>query len=263
MASALASGLADRVLPAANIHVIEIDETAHSSWLERGATVAARPDERLTAAQVWIYAVKPQVMAQVVAQTRPFLRDALVISIAAGIRSETLAEWLGDAATPWRRLVRCMPNTPSLIGAGASGLFATPGTAPDDHALAGEILAAVGEVVWVDSDQALDAVTALSGSGPAYVFAFLQALIDGGCELGLTAEQSRQLALATLSGATRLAAASSESPDVLRERVTSKGGTTAAALEVLMRGGMPELIGRAMEAAAARAHQMGDEFAAP
>ena len=261
MASALAGGLADRILPARNIHVIEVNEPAHDAWRARGVSVAAAPDERLAACQVWVYAVKPQVMAEVVAQTRPFLQDALVISIAAGVRSDTLSAWLGTPESPWQRLVRCMPNTPSLIGAGASGLAALPGVAQADRALAEQMLGAVGEVVWVDDDRALDAVTALSGSGPAYVFQFLQALIDGGCELGLSAAQSRQLALATFAGATRLAAESSESPDVLRERVTSKGGTTAAALAVLAGQGMPQIVSQAMKAAAARAREMGDEFA--
>src|SRR5690606_37125814 len=156
---------------------------------------------------------------------------------------------------------RCMPNTPSLIGAGASGLDAGTAVGEADRALAGELLTAVGEVVWVDSDAALDAVTALSGSGPAYVFQFLQALIDGGQALGLSADQERTLALATLRGATQLAAESDESPDVLRERVTSKGGTTAAALKVLIDKGVPGIVSEAMQAAAARAREMGDEFA--
>ena len=261
MASALAAGLAGRVLPANRIHVIEVNEAAHDAWRARGVSVSAQPDERLAGCAVWIYAVKPQVLREVVAQTRSFLRDTLVISIAAGVRSDTLATWLGTADKPWERLVRCMPNTPSLIGAGASGLSAGPAVGQADRAVAGELLAAVGEVVWVDTDAALDAVTALSGSGPAYVFQFLQALIDAGCELGLSPGQARTLALATLGGATRLAAASEESPDVLRERVTSKGGTTAAALEVLTRRDMPAILSEAMQAAAARAREMGDEFA--
>lgn len=261
MASALAAGLAGRVLPADRIHVIEVNEAAHEAWRARGVSVAAQPDERLARSAVWIYAVKPQVMREVVAQTRPFLHDTLVVSIAAGVRSDTLAGWLGTPDKPWERLVRCMPNTPSLIGAGASGLSAGAGVGQADRDLAGELLGAVGEVVWVDTDAALDAVTALSGSGPAYVFQFLQALIDAGCALGLSASQSRTLALATLSGATRLAAESEESPDTLRERVTSKGGTTAAALQVFTDKGMPGIVHEAMQAAAARAREMGDEFA--
>lgn len=261
MASALAAGLAGRVLPADRIHVIEVNEAAHDAWRARGVSVSARPDEKLARSAVWIYAVKPQILREVVAQTRPFLRDPLVISIAAGVRSDTLATWLGAADRPWERLVRCMPNTPSLIGAGASGLSAGAAVDQADRDLASELLGAVGEVVWVDTDAALDAVTALSGSGPAYVFQFLQSLIDAGCALGLSASQARTLALATLSGATQLAAESEESPDVLRERVTSKGGTTAAAMQVLTDRGLPEILLEAMQAAAARAREMGDEFA--
>ncbi|MBU4612725.1 pyrroline-5-carboxylate reductase [Achromobacter sp. GG226] len=261
MAAALASGLADRVVPASQIHVLEINESAHAEWQARGVTVSAQADERLAACDVWIYAVKPQVMREVVAQTRPWLRETLVISVAAGIRGDTLAGWLGGEGAPWARVVRCMPNTPALIGAGASGLAALPSVTEADRALAESLLRAVGEVTWVADDVALDAVTALSGSGPAYVFLFLQAMIDGGQALGLSAEQSRSLALATFAGATRLAAESPESPATLRERVTSKGGTTAAALAVMQSRDMPAIVADAMRAAAARAQAMGQEFA--
>src|SRR5690606_22104394 len=141
--------------------------------------------------------------------------------------------WLGGQGAPHGRVIRCMPNTPALIGAGASGLAALPGVGAADRELATTLLQAVGEVTWVEDDAALDVVTALSGSGPAYVFLMLQALIDGGTALGLSHAQARQLALATLAGATRLAAESDETPEVLRERVTSKGGTTAAAIAVM------------------------------
>ncbi|SUV84695.1 pyrroline-5-carboxylate reductase [Bordetella pertussis] len=186
---------------------------------------------------MWVYAVKPQHMREAVAGTRPWLRpDTLIVSVAAGIRADTLAGWLGEPGQPWQRLVRCMPNTPALVGAGMTGLAALPGVTPQDRELAGQLLTSVGEVVWVDGDAGLDAVTALSGSGPAYVFLFIEALIAGGRAVGLTDEQARQLALGTLAGATRLAAQSDEPPAVLRERVTSKGGTTAAALDVYAQG---------------------------
>lgn len=261
MAAALASGLADKVIPASQLHVLEINPQAHADWLARGVTVSTEPDERLAACSVWIYAVKPQVMREVVASTRPWLRDTLVISVAAGIPIDVLAGWLGGDAAPWSRVVRCMPNTPALIGAGASGLAALPGVLDADRELAESLLRAVGEVTWVADDAALDAVTALSGSGPAYVFLFLQALIDGGQALGLSAEQSRSLALATLAGATRLAAESNESPAQLRERVTSKGGTTAAAVAVLQSQDLAGTVAQAMQAAAQRAQAMGREFA--
>jgi len=261
MAAALASGLAGQVCPADNIHVIEIDTAAHAAWRARGMTVAAAADEALARCRVWIYAVKPQNMHQAVAGTRAFLRaDTLVISVAAGLRADTLAGWLGTPQAPWQRLVRCMPNTPALVGAGITGLAALPGASQADRELAGRLLQAVGEVVWVADDAALDAVTALSGSGPAYVFLFLEALIAGGRAVGLDEEQARQLALGTLAGATRLAAQSDEPPAVLRQRVTSKGGTTAAALAVFEQAGLVQTVEQAMQAAARRSRELGQEF---
>ncbi len=261
MAAALAAGLAGKICPADHIHVVEINAAAHQGWRDRGMTVAAAPDAALAQATVWIYAVKPQNMREVVAATRGYLRpDTLVISVAAGIRADTLAAWLGDGQQAWARLVRCMPNTPALVGAGASGLAALPGVSTDDRALAQAMLESVGQVTWVDDDAALDAVTALSGSGPAYVFLFIESLIAGGQALGLTAAQARELALATLAGATRLAAESDDPPALLRERVTSKGGTTAAALAVFEQDGLRDSVARAMQAAARRGHELGEEF---
>ena len=168
----------------------------------RGMTTATAADEALARCRVWVFAVKPQNMKDVVASTRQWLRpDTLVVSVAAGIRADTLAGWLGTPEQPFRRLVRCMPNTPALVGAGMTGLAALDGVGQEDRELAASLLASVGDVVWVADDAALDGVTALSGSGPAYVFLFLEALIAGGQKVGLTAEQARQLALGTLAGA--------------------------------------------------------------
>jgi pyrroline-5-carboxylate reductase len=153
-----------------------------------------------------------------------------------------------------------MPNTPALIGAGATGVLALDGASEDDKTVVQQLLRAVGEVVWVDSDAQLDAVTALSGSGPAYVFLFLEALIQGGIDMGLTGDQARKLALATLTGATELAALSHESLATLRERVTSKGGTTAAALAVLQSRQFPATVQEAMQAARARAAELSVEL---
>lgn len=261
MAMALGSGLIGKRCGASDVHVIDINETQLQHWRELGVGTATKPDQALASKRVWIFAVKPQVMKETVAQCKPFLRpDTLVISIAAGIESNTLAQWLGDDK-PWTRLVRCMPNTPALIGAGASGLLALDGVSDDDRSVAQLLLKAVGEVVWVDSDSEIDAVTALSGSGPAYVFLFLEALIQGGLKLGLNAEQARKLALATLHGSTQLAALSPESPAVLRERVTSKGGTTAAALAVFQQQAFSDLVQQAMQAAYDRAGELAIEFA--
>ncbi|ARP94089.1 pyrroline-5-carboxylate reductase [Bordetella genomosp. 13] len=261
MAAALAAGLADKVCPAGNLHVVDVNIDGHQAWRARGATVAAGPDEALARCKVWIYAVKPQNMRQAVADTRGLLGDdTLVISVAAGLRADTLAQWLGEPGKPWQRLVRCMPNTPALVGAGITGLAALPGASAADRELAGRLLQAVGEVVWVADDAALDGVTALSGSGPAYVFLFIEALMAGGLAVGLDEAQSRQLALATLSGAAKLAVQSDDPPAVLRQRVTSKGGTTAAALAEFEQGGFTALVERAMQAAALRSRELAAEF---
>lgn len=260
MASALAAGLVGRRVAPTQIHVVDINQAAQAAWKERGVSVSGVADERLSACGVWVYAVKPQVMREVVAQTKRWLNDSLIISIAAGIQLDVLAKWLGADNAVWQRVVRCMPNTPALIGAGVSGLAGMPSLTESDRSLASELLGSVGDVVWVNDDAALDAVTALSGSGPAYVFLFLQALIDGAISLGLDAQQARSLALGTLSGATRLAAESTETPDVLRARVTSPGGTTAAALQVMLDHNLPGIIQTAMQQAAKRATELGQEF---
>ncbi len=261
MASALAQGLAGKVCPAANIHVVDINTEAHASWLAAGMTASAAPDAALSRCKVWVYAVKPQVMRPVIEASRPWLQpDTLVISVAAGLRADTLAAWLGETDRPWQRLVRCMPNTPALVGAGVTGMAALAGVDAPGRALAETMLSAVGDVVWVADDAALDAVTALSGSGPAYVFLFLEALIEGGVAVGLDADQARRLALGTLAGATRLAAESSEAPGVLRERVTSKGGTTAAALDVFGQADLRGIVAQAMQAAARRSRELAQEF---
>ena len=261
MASALGAGLIGKRCGASDVHVVDIDAATLSRWSSQGVSTAAGPDATLGTRKIWIFAVKPQVMKETVAACRPFLTpDTLVISIAAGIDSQTLSRWLGSDNVPFTRLVRCMPNTPSLVKAGISGLMALDGVSVDDKAVAQQLLKAVGEVVWVDNDEQIDAVTALSGSGPAYVFLFIESLIAGGMKLGLSAEQSRALALATLNGATQLASLSPESPSTLRERVTSKGGTTAAALAVFEQHQFTQLVHEAMQAAYNRASELAIEF---
>jgi pyrroline-5-carboxylate reductase len=261
MAAALASGLAGKVCPAGNIHVIDINQDGHAAWQARGMTTATAPNEALARCRVWVFAVKPQNMKDVVASTRQWLQDdTLVVSVAAGIRADTLAGWLGSPDAPFKRLVRCMPNTPALVGAGITGLAALDGVSEADRELAATLLASVGQVVWVADDAALDGVTALSGSGPAYVFLFLEALVAGGLKVGLTEAQAKQLALGTLAGATKLAAESTEPLAVLRERVTSKGGTTAAALAAFGDAGFGGIVEDAMAAAARRSRELAEEF---
>ena len=262
MATALASGLIGKRCGAHDVHVIDIDETVLERWSQQGTSVAIAADDALARCRVWIFAVKPQYLQATVASCRPFLQDdTLVISIAAGVSATTIGQWLGSAEHPWSRLIRCMPNTPSLIGAGASGLMALDGASEDDRLVAQQLMRAVGEVVWVKDDAQIDAVTALSGSGPAYVFLFIEALIQGGIRHGLTDDQARSLALATVTGATQLAALSHETLATLRERVTSKGGTTAAALDVLQKKNFSEIVQDGMDAARDRAAQLSKELA--
>jgi pyrroline-5-carboxylate reductase len=180
----------------------------------------------------------------------------LVISIAAGIRARDLSRWLGG----YKAIVRCMPNTPALIGMGVAGLTATRSVDEAGRALASQVLGAVGETVWFDDEAKIDAVTAISGSGPAYVFYFIEALQEAARQLGMNEAQGRALAVATFTGAAQLAANSDEPPSVLRERVTSKGGTTAAALASFDASGIKDAIVRGVLAADARAKEMGDEF---
>lgn len=261
MANALVNGLIRRGCPLSHIHIIEVVDVLREQWQARGISATAHPDDLLGEHQVWVFAVKPQQMREVVLSVKPFLTsNTLVISIAAGISMHSLAGWLGSASQPWQKIVRCMPNTPALVSAGVTGMTAPKALAKDDRHTAEQLLSAVGDVVWVDDDAAIDAVTALSGSGPAYVFLFLESLIAGGQALGLDAAQSRELALATLSGATKLAAESSEPPSVLRERVTSKGGTTAAALDVFRANAFEKIVQSAMDAASRRAAELSDAF---
>ncbi len=261
MASALGSGLIGKRCGAHDVHVIDINPAALESWAQQGCTTATAPDDRLASRRIWLLAVKPQFMKETVAGLRPYLQaDTLVVSIAAGISAETLGHWLGNPEQPWTRIVRSMPNTPALIAAGATGLMAGEGVSEDERAQVQMLFKAVGEVVWVEDDHAIDVVTSLSGSGPAYVFLFLEAMIVAAVEQGMDPEQARRLALATVTGATQLAGLSHEELSTLRERVTSKGGTTAAALEVFERDDFVGTVRRAMRAAADRAATLSREF---
>ncbi len=207
-------------------------------------------------ADIVILAVKPQVMAEVAQGLAPYVKQQLVLSVAAGIRMKDLSRWLGGH----QRLVRAMPNTPALIGMGIAGVTAFPGVTPAQKALAEALLKSVGEVVWIEDEAKIDAVTAVSGSGPAYVFLVLEAMQAAGEKMGLSTQQAATLARHTVRGAAELAQRSDEAPSVLRERVTSKGGTTAAALAVMNSHGLIEIFAEALQAAQARGAQMGEEF---
>ncbi len=255
MASALIGGLITRGVKRAALGVVEPLPAARRRLAARWKVRAsAAPDARALAADVLVLAVKPQDMRAACASLAGRLGRQLVISIAAGIRLEDLGRWLGGHA----KLVRCMPNTPALIGAGITGLYAPAGVSAAERRRAERILGAVGTTVWVKAERLLDPVTAVSGSGPAYVFWFIEQLAGAGEALGLAPEIARKLALQTVLGAAQLAARSTEAPAALRERVTSKGGTTAAALEVFDEARLAEHFRRAVEAASRRGGELGE-----
>jgi pyrroline-5-carboxylate reductase len=258
MASALIGGLISRGATPATLSAIDPAAEQRDAIAQRfGIRTYPAPQPEALQADVVVLAVKPQQMKEAVGALGTLSTQPLIISVAAGVRAADLSRWLGG----YRRIVRAMPNTPALVGLGATGLADLPGAAASDRTLAESILSAVGQVVWVDDESHLDAVTALSGSGPAYVFRVIESMIEGGTRLGLTEPQARALALQTMLGAATLASQSTESPSVLRERVTSKGGTTAAALAVMQSQQLPQTIVEAMAAAHQRSKELGDEFA--
>jgi pyrroline-5-carboxylate reductase len=257
MASALIGGLIRRGFDRSGISAMEVSAEARARLAhEHAVHVSPVPDQATSAADVLVLATKPQDLMAAVAPLAGMASGKLVISIAAGVRCEALSRWLGGH----RKLVRCMPNTPALIGAGISALFALPDVSADERSRAEAILRAVGEVVWVEAERLLDPVTALSGSGPAYVFWFIEELAAGGERLGLSKETALKLAMHTVLGAARLAAQSDKTPAELRRQVTSKGGTTEAALQVFEREKLGEGIDKALEAASRRGAALGDEL---
>lgn len=257
MAQALIGGLAGKLTAASRIHVVDVMPDTLAALQHRfGVTTAAAPSDVLTMADVIVLAVKPQQMREVVASVRPYLRSQLILSIAAGIRAADLSRWLhGHQA-----IVRTMPNTPALVGKGVTGAVAMAGVSAAQRDIADAILRAVGETVWIDDEAQIDAVTAISGSGPAYVFYFIEAMQQAATELGLSAEQGRMLAQATFAGAAELAIRSDEPVSLLRERVTSKGGTTYAALTSMEASGVKAALVKALHAAADRGRELGEEF---
>ena len=211
--------------------------------------------EGIAGSEIIVFAVKPQQLREVAQQLAPLLKSQLQISIAAGIRAADLARWSGNQA-----VVRAMPNTPALIRSGMTGLYAMPAVSKAQREQAESILAAVGETLWLNDEAMLDAVTAISGSGPAYVFYFIEALQQAALDLGLEADQARRLSLSTFLGASKLAASSHEDISVLRARVTSRNGTTERALLSLAANKVAQHIVQAARAAADRAREMGDEL---
>jgi pyrroline-5-carboxylate reductase len=257
MAAALIGGLAAKGYDRSSISVVEILPAARERLAAQlGVHTSAAPDAATTDADVVVLAVKPQDMRAALLGLSWSPNEKLVISIAAGVRVDALSRWLGGH----RKLVRCMPNTPALIGAGIAGLYALPQVSAVEKKKAESILAAVGEVVWVDEERLLDPVTALSASGPAYVFWFIEQLAASGEKLGLPGDTARKLAMQTVLGAAKLAAQSDKPPAELRKQVTSKGGTTEAALNVFNEEKLAERIMKALEAASRRGAVLGDEL---
>ena len=263
MASALIGGMIERGFAAGDIQVVELGDAARAALEGRfGVRAVAGFDAVALACDVLVLAVKPQQMKAALAPLAGQLAGQLVISIAAGLRLADLGRWLGAPDAPYTRLVRCMPNTPALIGAGVTGLYADPSVDAAGRAAAERILAAVGSTVWADAEAQMDAVTAISGSGPAYVFHFIEALEAAGRSLGFDEARARRLVIDTVLGAARLAASSEDSPAVLRQKVTSKGGTTEAALASLAAAGWHDALVAAVKAAEARGRELGEQLGA-
>ena len=258
MASAIIGGLLRQGLAPAQVEVVEPFADARAKLqAEFGVAAQEHAGPALARAQLVVWAVKPQTFKEAALQARSHTAKALHLSVAAGIRSDSIAAWLGAG-----RIVRSMPNTPALVGKGMTALFARPDVTAADRALVEQVIATTGESLWVEQEKQLDAVTALSGSGPAYVFFFLEAMTRAGIEMGLSAQQAHKLAVGTFVGASELARASDDPPEALRQRVTSKGGTTYAAITSMEQDQLQALFIKALHAANKRARELGDEFGA-
>jgi pyrroline-5-carboxylate reductase len=256
MASAMIGGLLKAGMQPAQLVVIEPFEATRAKLLtDFGIAAQAAASATLQACDLVVWAVKPQSFKEAAAPVAVFTQSALHLSVAAGLTSASIAAWLGS-----ERIVRAMPNTPALIGQGITGLFARAGASTADRELVDSVVSVTGQHLWLDEESKLDAVTAISGSGPAYVFYFLEAMVQAALDMGLTGEQARSLATSTFAGSTALAAASDEPLATLRERVTSKGGTTYAALTHMEGANIKAEFVAAMRAAQARACALGAEF---
>lgn len=254
MAGAIFGGLLAGGWPATAILVVEpaAEQRQRLAAAHPGLRVVAAAEPSLREAQLVVWAVKPQTFAEAAAPCAPWVGGALQLSVMAGIRSDAIT-----GATGSERVVRAMPNTPALIGRGIAGLVARPAISAADRLAVERVLAPTGSLLWFDAEADLDAVTALSGSGPAYVFYLIEAMVEAGAGMGLSGDAARRLAQETVAGAAALAMRSGDPLATLRERVTSKGGTTHAAISSLERDGVKASIVRALHAARARAEELG------
>jgi len=256
MASAIIGGLVRQGFAASQIDVVEPwAEARERLQSDFGITAQAEAGAFVASADLIIWAVKPQTFKD--AAVAAHNTGALHLSVAAGIPSSSIAAWLGS-----ERIIRTMPNTPALIGKGITALYARPAVTQADKDWADEVIATTGATVWLTAEAQLDAVTAISGSGPAYMFYFMEAMTEAGARMGLEREQAYQLAVATFIGAGELARASAEPPESLRAKVTSKGGTTYAAITSMDESGIKDLFAKALFAAHKRAGELGQEFGA-
>jgi len=256
MASALIGGLIAKGTDAASIAVIEMSAAAREKLARYRVQLPSAPGAAMQGAEIIVLAVKPQDMKRALASVSGFSREKLVVSVAAGITLKSLSRWLGGH----RKIVRCMPNTPALIGAGITGLYAAPEVEKNEREKAETILRAVGDVVWMPEERLLDPVTAVSASGPAYVFWFIEQLAASAEKLGIPKDAALKMAKQTVLGSALLASQSADSPETLRKNVTSKGGTTEAALKVFDEAKLAEHFARAVAAASKRGEEMGREF---
>jgi len=258
MANSLIRGLLARGASPDSLMAADIDSDKLAVLRSECGIATVNSRDIATTADVVVLAVKPQVMKDACRQLQPALqgRSCLVVSVAAGITCEHLQRWLGDGTA----LVRCMPNTPALVGQGATALYANSRVDATQRTLAENILSAVGLVTWLDNEEAMDAVTALSGSGPAYFFLLMEAMQDAALDMGLDVETARQLTCQTARGAAELAASSTATTAELRRQVTSPGGTTEMALQQFEAGGLRKLVAKALLAAQQRSRELAKEF---
>lgn len=260
MARAIIGGLKHNGMQMSAITVLELDAQKRAELAQEfGVNVTDSYDEFSStdvSNDVIVLAVKPQQLKQVCDELRPHLQSQLVVSIAAGVRSKDISRWLNNYAA----IVRVMPNTPAQIQAGISALYAMPNVSANQRDHAQTILAAVGKTLWLDAESKMDAVTAISGSGPAYVFYLIEALQDAGIALGLDAEASKLLALQTFAGASQLAVQSHDDVQTLRAQVTSKGGTTEQGILALENADIKDIMRRAAKAAADKSVMLGDQL---
>jgi pyrroline-5-carboxylate reductase len=255
MATAIIGGLLKQGFPASQIWVLDPTEAARERLAAMGVRTAAQASDELQHANIVVWAVKPQQFKEAAKACAHFTTKALHYSVMAGLRSDSMAALLGT-----QHIVRAMPNTPALVGWGMTGLFARPEVSDEAKQLVEALVAPTGQAMWCEEESLLDAVTAVSGSGPAYVFLLLDAMVQGGMAQGLSHDQANTLALATFAGATELARQSDQSLETLRQQVTSKGGTTHAGITVLLAHGVDKALPAAIAAAHKRAGELGDEF---